>query len=125
MLLFLHDFRRLIEAGTATVENQSHKTAADQKGKEDAETHHQPAPRRHDHVASRFPPVMADPYRSGQNREKNEYGQCGFHLITAGSAWIATQSLCLLPVTASKPPGVKSRQCRCPLLALSGRAKPP
>ena len=66
MLLFLHDFRRLIKAGTATVENQSHKTAADQKGKEDTE-----------------------PYRSGQNREKNEYGQCGFHLITAGSAGIA------------------------------------
>jgi hypothetical protein len=93
MLLFLHDFRRLIEAGTATVENQSHKTAANQKGKEDTETHHQPTPRRHDHVASRFPPVMADPYGSGQNREKNEYGQCGFHLITAGSAGIATQSL--------------------------------
>jgi hypothetical protein len=33
---------------------------------------------------------MADPYGSGQNREKNEYGQCGFHLITAGSAGIAT-----------------------------------
>src|SRR6476620_4596420 len=59
MLLFLHDFRRLIEASTAAVENQSHKTAADQKGKEDTETHHQPAPRRHDHVASRFPPVVA------------------------------------------------------------------
>ena len=89
MLLFLHDFRRLIKAGTATVENQSHKTAADQKGKEDTETHHQPAPRRHDRVASRFPPIVADPYGSGQNREKNEYGQCGFHLITAGSAGIA------------------------------------
>jgi hypothetical protein len=32
---------------------------------------------------------VADPYGSGQNREKNEYGQCGFHLITAGSAGIA------------------------------------
>ena len=70
MLLFLHDFRRLIEAGTATVENQSHKIAADQKGKEDTETHHQPAPRRHDHVASRFPPVVADPYSSGQNARR-------------------------------------------------------
>ncbi len=43
--------RRLIEPGTATVENQSHKTAADQKGKEDTETHHHPAPCRHSDVA--------------------------------------------------------------------------
>jgi hypothetical protein len=65
--------RRFIVACAATVEDQQHEPAADNEGEENTETHHQPAPCRHGHIASRDPPVVAYEYRPNEKGEKNGY----------------------------------------------------
>src|SRR5262249_22421771 len=65
------DVRGLVVASAAAVENQNHEAAADDHSKEDAEAHHQPAPRWHGHVACRDPSVMADINRPSKEGEKN------------------------------------------------------
>src|SRR5262249_547694 len=67
----IFDVRGLVVASAAGVEDENHKAAADDHGKEDAEAHHQPAPCWHCHVTGRGPSVMADIDRPSKEGEKN------------------------------------------------------